>query len=270
MHRLLMTSAITAEVDPKQRVTHDGSESQTTALMMPPDRVALAPSSWPVGSGADYSVLFLCWWADVGKIRLSIGAVILQDGEEARHAVKLSRRPVICPLRLWVPVVMHVKLLASSITDELRGAHLVYAIPHDCPHELGCSTQYAVYNGIFKRQACGAGRPFQRTHLPALLGYCRRLEQPVTSIKQGFDLGRAQERMDVDQKWIEGHDLRAICCRLADISGTLCSGWCGMNEREVREAGRQIKFGEKRHEPGGVDKARDVSQDTGNNDGHQA
>lgn len=55
-------------------------------------------------------------------------------------------------------------------------------------------------------------------------GHRGGLEEGVSGVKEGFDLGRTQERMDVDEEWVEGHNLRAIGRWLADKSG-ICGAY---------------------------------------------
>lgn len=74
----------------------------------------------------------------VRKPRLAAFTIILEDGEEARHAVPRSpvtAHPPAYRLRAVIPIVMLVKELSCGIPHELRGADVVLVRIDHAPHE---------------------------------------------------------------------------------------------------------------------------------------
>lgn len=150
VQRLLVAGPITVQIQPEERIPLDGPESQPTVLMVPPGRVRLGPFSvlmrWPVHCAAS----ILRWWSEVGEICLPVGAVVLQDGEEAGDPVELPVRPVVCPLWRVVPVVVDIEFLTGSIAHELGGTYLVDAVSHYSAQKVRCPAQNALYGRILE------------------------------------------------------------------------------------------------------------------------
>lgn len=187
--------------------------------MFPPDRVRRSPR--PGLPGRAFTAGCWWWWSDVRKIRLPVGAVVLQDGEEAGDPVELPARPVVCPLRRVVPVMVDIKLLPGGIAHKLRRPHLVHAVPHQHPHEPRGPAEDALHCRVRQGQARRARSALVGAYPAAVLGHGGRLEEGAGGVEEGVDLGGPQEGVDVYEEWVEGDDLRAVGSWLADKRGVV-------------------------------------------------
>lgn len=125
MDAALVPRPVRVQVDPEERISRHRPEGQSAVFVRPPEVVDVVSARVRV--------------VDVREPRLPALAVVLEDGEEARHAVPrppVAAHPHARRLRGIVPVVVLVEELPRGVPHELRRPDVVLARVYHAPHEV--------------------------------------------------------------------------------------------------------------------------------------
>lgn len=208
MNRPIIPGPIAMQIDPEDGIPRDRLKREPALLVRAPEVMRV--------------VLARVRVVDVGKPGLATLAVVLQDGEEAGHAVPRApapAHPLAHRLGPVVPVVVLVEELPGRVPHELRGADVVLVRVDHAAHEPLRARQHAVDGRVVARQARRRRGPVRCPCESAVFEDRRGREGALAGLEELGDLGRTQEVLDVDQERVEGDELRRIVMWPALIFG---------------------------------------------------